>query len=102
MSGILIPDLRFPVLLLHSGILQTVNSFTAAGAVLASPESTQSALASRLTFKEITIKAPNVIGVKVTEMVVRYQAICREVSKARFANPFSMLVENGLCAYFKK
>jgi len=39
-------------------MMQIVNSFTVAGAVLALPEFNQSAPASRLTFRKENLKAP--------------------------------------------
>jgi hypothetical protein len=50
-------NLRLPMRL-HSGVMQIFNSFTVAGAVLALPESDQSAPASRLTFMTNIVKAP--------------------------------------------
>ncbi len=60
---------------MHSGMMQIVNSFTVAGAVLALPESNQNAPASRLTFKEKSLKAPEVRAAKVTEMVAGCQVL---------------------------
>jgi len=51
------PNLHLPMHL-HSGVMQTFNSFTVAGAVLALPKSNQSAPASRLTSMTKIMKAP--------------------------------------------
>lgn len=60
--------------------MQIANPFTVAGAVLALPESYQSAPASRLTFKAKTRKAPEVRGAQTTELKNRCQVLWAEGS----------------------
>ncbi|SDY47278.1 hypothetical protein SAMN05421754_101068 [Nitrosomonas sp. Nm58] len=65
----------------HSGTIQIANPFTVAGAVLALPESYQSAPTSRLTFKvKKTLKAPEVRGAQTTELKNQCQVLRAEGS----------------------